>query len=362
MTLLTGIELAHLQNARPLDQVMQDLTQLLGAHVTVVGHGLKSDIAWLGLRAGIDYLDTKDTAKLFAVKTTDQGTLTPSLRHLSLAMFGVDMQEGIHSPEVDALYAMKLYQMHANATPEQINQAKQVILNVPRPSSIARRYPYIDGCELSSRSMKYAAELELIHPSTILFLDLDGVLNRTRAAAEIHVESELVGHLMQLVAAPRPDGKKIGIVVSSFWRCFAEYIGYILERQGLPKGTICGVTSLKGKNALTMTAVELKQEMSDGSASSSSSSSRGSSNSSSGGGAWGTAERKGNDTMEHKRCDEIAEYLYEHPEITRYCIVDDRETASNTELDPHFVLTTSTEGLTLEKVQEVEKALQVARF
>ena len=117
MTLLTGIKREHLQNARTLEEVMVDLRTVLGNNCILVGHGLKSDISWLGLRAGIDFVDKKDTAKLFSISSLDNDkvTITPSLRHLCMAMFGIDMQEGIHSPVVDALYAMKLYQLYCNA-------------------------------------------------------------------------------------------------------------------------------------------------------------------------------------------------------------------------------------------------------
>ena len=72
--------------------------------------------------------------------------------------------------------------------------------------------------------------------------------------------------------------------------------------------------------------------------------------------------KQGDSALQKKRCDEIAEYLYEHPEINRYCIVDDRETACIDGLQDHFVLTASTDGLTLKKVDEVVQALQVPRY
>ena len=151
MTVLTGITHEHMQTARPLEEVMVDLRKLLGENCILVGHGLKSDIAWLGLKKGVDFIETRDTAKLFAVRTSafNNSVLTPSLRHLGLAMFGVDMQSGVHSPVIDALYAMKLYQAHMQFTEAQLMHAKQLIVNTPRPSPIAQRYPYIDGCELS---------------------------------------------------------------------------------------------------------------------------------------------------------------------------------------------------------------------
>lgn len=343
MTLLTGITRDKLESARPLIEVLKDLKELLGNNCVLVGHGLKSDIAWLQLQEGVDYSETRDTAKLFAVRTPkNNSVMTPSLRHLSLCMFGIDMQSGIHSPAADALYAMKLWQLHSTFSEPQLMQASQVILNTPRPPPFAKRYPYIDGCELSNRSTKFAAALALTHPSHIIFLDIDGVLNKTRKSDEIHLEEEFITNLSNaLESYPH----QVGIVLSSFWRCFQDYIEYVLKRKGLKNFIICGTTTLEGKTALTKQIHDDQQKES--------------------------GEQKGNDgsdkespwsVQSKKRSDEIVQYLYEHPEITNYTIVDDRLTASNEIVSKHFVLTESTQGLTNEKVEEMLKALGVLRY
>ena len=53
---------------RHRSEVLKDLKELLGNNCVLVGHGLKSDIAWLQLQEGVDYSETRDTAKLFAVR------------------------------------------------------------------------------------------------------------------------------------------------------------------------------------------------------------------------------------------------------------------------------------------------------
>ena len=349
MTLLTGITRKDLESARPLSEVMVDFRKLLGDQCTLIGHGIKSDLEWLGLTKGVDYVNTQDTAKLFAVKTPEN-MITPSLRHLSLSVFGVDMQTGVHSPSVDALYALKLYKMHLGIQhdPAQLNHVHQVLLATPKPPPVAKRYPYIDGCELSSRSSKYAAELALRHPSHVIFLDIDGVLNRTRKANEIHLEQTMVDMLKEgIQEIPHP----IGIVLSTFWRSFSDYCVYVLRRKGLTNVVYCGTTEC-GETAAAAAGEGESESGGDGG----------------GGGGGGGEEKKmgeeGGSSQENKksRCDEIAEYLFQHPEISHFCILDDRESASNKAMSSHFVMIEDSKiGLTKENVVSMKSALEISR-
>jgi|EP01049_Picozoa_sp_SAG25_P009685 hypothetical protein len=59
----------------------------------------------------------------------------------------------------------------------------------------------------------------------VIFLDIDGVLNRTTHATHIRVDDDCVARLGQLVS--QADCQ---IVLSTFWRHFHEYITYVLHR------------------------------------------------------------------------------------------------------------------------------------
>lgn len=355
LTLITGICMEDLQTARPLAEVIEDMRhQVLGPSVVIVGHGVKSDISWLGLVRGQDYGSTADTAKLFSMRLPDNtGTMTPSLRHLAIALLNVDMQSGVHSPDVDARFAMQLYLMHTSMTPEQLYNAGQMILATPRPPPFAKRYPYIDGCALSKRSPQYDAQLNEFR--RIIFLDIDGVLNRTFKNDEIHMDADLVENLKGLISAANaaigaelkqasserfdedtnnaPNASKVGIVITTFWRSFLDYIKYVFFRKGLDASMICGATSLSGMHAMAHYNSATKSESE----------------------SMNTIE----DPMP-LRSQLIEQYLAAHPWISHFCILDDRPDASNENLASHFVECDSSEGLTPAKVEEALACLRIA--
>lgn len=72
----------------------------------------------------------------------------------------------------------------------------------------------------------------------VLFLDIDGVLNRTATAKQIIVEDDKVQRLHDIITSSDAD-----IVLSSYWRSFERYIGYTFERHGLRKGCVVGRTA-----------------------------------------------------------------------------------------------------------------------
>ena len=65
---------------------------------------------------------------------------------------------------------------------------------------------------------------EAAHPP-VIFLDVDGVLNRTSGATHIRLDQDLVSRLRTIVAR---SGCRI--VLSTFWRGFDTYVRYILHR------------------------------------------------------------------------------------------------------------------------------------
>ena len=66
---------------------------------------------------------------------------------------------------------------------------------------------------------------EAAHPP-VIFLDIDGVLNRTSGATHIRLDQDLVSRLRTIVAR---SGCRI--VLSTFWRGFDTYVRYILHRR-----------------------------------------------------------------------------------------------------------------------------------
>ena len=143
----------------------------------------------------------------------------------------------------------------------------------------------------------------------VIFLDIDGVLNRTRTATHIRLEPDLVARLKAIVASTHCE-----IVLSTFWRHFEEYIRYILHRYGISGASVIGRTP---------------------------------------GGALREclATDPADEAQYRNRAAEIRAWLAAHPTVTKFAILDDRGTASDEGLAAHFVQTKSDVGLTDDDVE-----------
>eukprot|EP00931_Biecheleriopsis_adriatica_P091779 TRINITY_DN65658_c0_g1_i1.p1 TRINITY_DN65658_c0_g1~~TRINITY_DN65658_c0_g1_i1.p1 ORF type:complete len:190 (+),score=20.73 TRINITY_DN65658_c0_g1_i1:39-608(+) len=149
---------------------------------------------------------------------------------------------------------------------------------------------------------------------TVIFLDLDGVLNRTASATHIRLDEDLIKNLKDLV-----DRSDAHIVLSTYWRKFDAYIAYVLSRYGIAAERIIGSTPGPGHL--------------DGSSF--------------------------DEVVYVSRSDEIYAWLQEHPEVTSFVVLDDRAYAGrHPSIAPYFVQTRSDLGLS---VLDVEKALEILR-
>jgi hypothetical protein len=138
----------------------------------------------------------------------------------------------------------------------------------------------------------------------VIFLDIDGVLNRTKEATHIRIDEDCVQRLKTLIE--HTDAK---VVLSTFWRHFDEYITYILHREGIAADVVIGRTPGRtGSQHLSASAADEAQYAS--------------------------------------RAAEIKTWLAQHPEVTQFVILDDRPSAADASLQAHFVQTLSDHGLT----------------
>eukprot|EP00929_Paragymnodinium_shiwhaense_P105699 TRINITY_DN70760_c0_g1_i1.p1 TRINITY_DN70760_c0_g1~~TRINITY_DN70760_c0_g1_i1.p1 ORF type:complete len:162 (-),score=23.28 TRINITY_DN70760_c0_g1_i1:450-935(-) len=150
----------------------------------------------------------------------------------------------------------------------------------------------------------------------VVFLDIDGVLNQTRGATHIRLDEAKVRLFRQFVY--RADVK---IVLSTFWRAFGDYLGYILERYGISSSLIIGRTP--GKGHFDGTAFD--------------------------------------DAVYESRSEEIIAWLIEHPEVTNFVILDDRDSAGRGVLAEHFVHVTTEFGLSEDDVAAALSLLEKPR-
>lgn len=171
-----------------------------------------------------------------------------------------------------------------------------------------------------------AAQEEPEEPhAPVIFLDIDGVLNRTRAATHIRLDDDLVTRLSNLVAET-----DAAIVLSTFWRPFQTYVQYILCRYGIPAESVIGRTpgvceatsyanGSNGTQLFSTTAFDDKQYCG--------------------------------------RAAEIHAWLDAHPRVTRYVVLDDRASASDERLAARFVQTVSDVGLSEEDAARCRELL-----
>lgn len=71
----------------------------------------------------------------------------------------------------------------------------------------------------------------------LIFLDIDGVLNRTATAPQIHLEQDKVDRLRTVLESSGAD-----VVLSTYWRAFDGYIAYTLGRMGCLGERVVGKT------------------------------------------------------------------------------------------------------------------------
>ena len=168
----------------------------------------------------------------------------------------------------------------------------------------------------------------------IIFLDIDGVLNRTKHATHIRLDPELVARLKRVVETTNAT-----IVLSTFWRYFHEYIAYILDRHGIAASRIIGrtpgtndTTTMLGRHAdneheYTCRAEEIK--------------------------AW-LKNNNCQSCYDKNDDDDKNENNEEEPSTTttNFVILDDRRTAVGNDafLQDHFVLCNTATGLSDEDV------------
>ena len=164
----------------------------------------------------------------------------------------------------------------------------------------------------------------------LIFLDLDGVVNRTKRADQIILAPDLVAKLRLIVERGGAGG--VQIVLSTFWKPFDCYIAYALSRQGIDGSIV--VRSTPGRSKSTVIQFSSASHL---------------------------LHTEAFDDLEvfETRAAEIRLFLSRHPQVEHFVILDDRlDAADGDDLLPHFVRTDPGVGLTDD---HVEKALALLR-
>ena len=158
-------------------------------------------------------------------------------------------------------------------------------------------------------------------PPPVIFLDIDGVLNRTKHAKHICIDADCVERLRRLV-----EETDAVIVLSTFWRYFDRYIAYILHRHGIDQARVVGITPGTPPTAMGV-----------------------------------MASSAADDSNYANRAEEIEAWLSADGGDRRFVVLDDRRSASNARLAPNFVRTDAATGLTDADVQAAIALLRPPR-
>ena len=114
-TRYSGIRKRDLVGARPFKKLQQEVADLLKGRM-LVGHGLENDLKALMLtHPRGKRRDSAHWAKLKIKRANGLKSLSRKLKDLAKEFFDWDIQEGEHSPVVDARAALAVYKKHAKA-------------------------------------------------------------------------------------------------------------------------------------------------------------------------------------------------------------------------------------------------------
>lgn len=154
----------------------------------------------------------------------------------------------------------------------------------------------------------------------VIFLDIDGVLNKTKKAKQIIFDPVLIDKLRNII--DRVEG--VQIVLSTFWRPFDAYIAYVLSRHGIDGGLLVGATPGVSKST-TVVESSVRHLL--------------------------PVEAFDDAVVYPNRAAEIRTFLTRNPQISQFAIIDDRNDAADAELLASFVRTDPAVGLTDEDVE-----------
>jgi len=176
--------------------------------------------------------------------------------------------------------------------------------------------------------------------SRVVFLDIDGVVNRTKRADQIILEPDLVALLRQIIEETGAQ-----IVLSTFWKPFDDYVAYALHRVGGLDGALV-VGATPGSSVKTCVQRSSASHLLHGESL----------------GLLDGADHGGPAPgIYPNRAAEIRHWLARHPQVTHYAILDDRADAADGELLPSFVRTDPAVGLTEGHVARAVTLLREAR-
>ncbi|CAF1076320.1 unnamed protein product [Adineta ricciae] len=145
----TGLKIKDLEQAPPLDEVLQKIYPFFGPTTIIVGQSPKNDIKWLHLQKGTHYSDVIDLSDWFKAYNPRFGNFNfSSLAHEALTLLHVNLNASNgHLATQDAKASMQLYLKYKDD--EKAKEAARQLLIRTRPGvspSKACNYKYEGVC------------------------------------------------------------------------------------------------------------------------------------------------------------------------------------------------------------------------
>lgn len=147
LTPLTGLRSGDLDHGCSLRTAQAEIRGFLGPNATLVGQSPSSDIAWLELREGVDFLEAIDLAVLYQGKRNGRVHYS-SLRHEAMIVLGRSEDGDAHSPLEDAQLHMQLYRRYLElcATPRALQTVKNRLANTKPAQGVVAKLGRDNRC------------------------------------------------------------------------------------------------------------------------------------------------------------------------------------------------------------------------
>lgn len=155
LTPLTGLTQEMLeQHGQSQATAVELLKAALPKNATLVGHGIRNDVQWLGLQEGTDFASMLDLAGLYRVRNYVHNNWTIfSQDQLAKVLLNWDVEGHSHDAVGDAIKSMRLFKLYLEFQSDaaKLQAAHQALLAAPLVPSFAKRFPQFEGVCMGNR-------------------------------------------------------------------------------------------------------------------------------------------------------------------------------------------------------------------
>jgi len=143
LTPITGYKAEDLECGMRLEEAQRLLKSKFPSDAVLIGQHPDGDIEWMQLQRGRDYACSFDISEVFKGFNHRFGTTSyHSLQHEAEVLLQKRSESGPHDPVWDAQASIELYRLARAASPQQVQEFRQRLINVRPAPSIAKQLDY----------------------------------------------------------------------------------------------------------------------------------------------------------------------------------------------------------------------------